>query len=637
MKWSIFHVVVMRFGIGIFDPVWLTHRIGLLSAIAAPSLKAQDWCADTVLLVQVDERLDEFWLERLRKVLTPLPVEIQKLELHGDRSRALTEYCVKRANENEYSHVLTTRMDDDDGLGRGTLEALRRGALKVLATGAETGLIVVENTIRYLADRNLGLRIGLTVPETAGLSVLTNRKVEWTAYRWSHKRAVEEVKKIGGKVVWLNEKEANGIYTIHRMSDSDYERRVVHMIKIGGMFELADGELERFGLGCERLMDWQAMDRYAPTLGAETTTGAIGAIEKLIAAERKGLGARKEKGSVRLRALLADRERLGEWVTQELAPQKGVAMGNIDGSGKRGIWEAKNEMWEDRLDAQRRFWESALTNGNQDQMVARKSLNRLLADLVLELVFELNPAAVLEVGAHGGEFSIAIRRKLPEAEIRAVEANPIVFSKYEEELARHRIDYKNLIVSDKEGERTLHVPKGSDGKIKTTMGSILLDKQSQDFDEHRVQSVRLDSLVEGEGENAMWVDVEGACLEVLAGGSKALSQCILFYAELEEKERWEGQATLATVGRRLREFGLIPILTDVQRKGWQSNVLFVRNTLLNDERVKATVERYFREGLALLGSPEEPEANRPAARKSKDKDGARTQVPATTPEPAVAG
>lgn len=597
IKNPIFHVVVMRFGIGIFDEVWLRHRFGLLASITIPSLRQQNWTKNILLLVQVDELISDVWLKRLENLLIGLPFHIQKLKLHADRGLGLLMFCGEK-NASGSLYRLTTRIDDDDALTRFAINEIHNEALRAINKGVMFSAFAIEKNIRFLADRNLAIKGESKDPETAGLSLLTPADSDKTIYSYNHKKVVSESNGEGWPLFWIDESRAKNLYTIHRMSDSDYEARTKSFLEKDVAYSFTREDFAEFGIDEEKLIDWLKIDNFAPTLGSQKTLVLVGAIEKEIKIEQKRLKKVGEKTSQLLCRLYGDRMNAGSKITSLLSSK--------DKKIEHGIYrELLGNVLIDTLSLEERIKELAKQKAYLENLVARhadnnkagirSALTELLSNFFVDLAKKVKPGLILEIGAHGAEFSTRMKAQLPMSTVLAFEANPEVYSRYKENVAMHNVEYLNVIISDSDGFRTLYVPKNQSGEDKKTMGSILLDAKASAFTEYSVRSYRLDSFISESLKNIMWVDVEGACLEILNGADHLLSKCMVFYAELEEIARWEGQATFGQVVDKLGSFGLVPIIADVQRSKWQSNVLFVNKSILSCDFLLMIIDAFVNE------------------------------------------
>jgi FkbM family methyltransferase len=231
-----------------------------------------------------------------------------------------------------------------------------------------------------------------------------------------------------------------------------------------------------------------------------------------------------------------------------------------------------------------------------------KQVHGALLNAYVAITRSLAPDSVVEVGAHEARFSRAAKRGLKDKQVVAFEANPDVWNTHKDRLAGEGVDYRNLAISDAPGSLTLKVPMVRGEEARTT-GSLRTLSSATDFVEHTVEAVRLDDL--GFGSSVLWIDVEGATGEVLAGGEEMLKSCLAIMVEVEADERWPGQMVATDVLSYLAERGFVAIMRDVQRS-WQYNVVLVREELLFDHRVAPFRSRYFSELRELAGFPAPP-------------------------------
>lgn len=222
---------------------------------------------------------------------------------------------------------------------------------------------------------------------------------------------------------------------------------------------------------------------------------------------------------------------------------------------------------------------------------ARRKYVELLAETVEQVIAALNPAIVLEIGAHEASFSRRMAKRLSGSRIVAFEANPDIHKRYRDKVLGSGVEFIHACVSNTTEPIRFNVPIKHD-RIKTTMGSILFDSQAHDHTSYEVNAVVIDEFLSASpGINAMWIDVEGAIKIVLDGARETLKNCVALFVELETVERWPGQALAHDVIPMLTDAGLIPLLADNQRE-WQFNVLFVRPEALRDPRIVQACNNY---------------------------------------------
>ncbi|MGG5811578.1 FkbM family methyltransferase [Falsiroseomonas sp. CW058] len=244
------------------------------------------------------------------------------------------------------------------------------------------------------------------------------------------------------------------------------------------------------------------------------------------------------------------------------------------------------------IDAQRRLLRRLLPADPAGAVAGRAAGAQRLTQAVAGVVQALAPATVLEVGAHEGSFSKGIKSLLPAARVVAFEANPVVHGRHAEAMAAAGVEYLQQCVSDRAGELTFNVPIRQNA-MKATMGSVLLDSRASEHAHYTVPAVTLDGfLAAGEGDVAIWIDVEGAVAQVLAGGRATLRRCVALFMELETVARWPGQSLAHDILPVLTAAGLVPVLADIQRE-WQFNALFVRPEALGNPAVAAAAAAYL--------------------------------------------
>lgn len=222
------------------------------------------------------------------------------------------------------------------------------------------------------------------------------------------------------------------------------------------------------------------------------------------------------------------------------------------------------------------------------------------------LCTRIQPAVVLEIGAHEAGFSTWAAQQFPQARVTAFEANPHVHAKFADRLAETSVDYLNLAVGPVNGEIELTLPlevAGKARKLTSRMASLNVHTRASDSVAVPVQSTRLDDhLTLGEGERVVaWIDVEGANDVVLQSGPEVLDRTDALHIEVEHEMTWEGQWLDTDVAVHLRRHGLVPVARDHKRRH-QYNVVFARAGLI--ERDPLITEQ----AAALLRRGKQPES-----------------------------
>lgn len=232
-----------------------------------------------------------------------------------------------------------------------------------------------------------------------------------------------------------------------------------------------------------------------------------------------------------------------------------------------------------------RTWEAS----SRMSPVGKPRLQQRFLDYFRWLCRLIEPAVVLEIGAHEAAFSQWARTALPDARVQAFEANPHVHAKYADEVTAAGVDYRNLAVGPVTGELELNLPLEIAGQPRTLdsrMASIAVHRETGDSVTVTVPSVRLDDHVElGADDRAVaWIDVEGANDAVLRSGPGVLDRLDAMHIEVEGSPTWEGQWLDTDVAHHLAGHGLVPVARDLQ-KPYQYNVIYVRSALILEPKV----------------------------------------------------
>jgi FkbM family methyltransferase len=195
-----------------------------------------------------------------------------------------------------------------------------------------------------------------------------------------------------------------------------------------------------------------------------------------------------------------------------------------------------------------------------------------------DIVAAERPVAFIEVGAFEASASLEVRTRLPDARIVAFEANPKNHARLSREVdfAAKRVEYLNLAVSDREGALEFDLgATGADGISKK--GSVLRRTSAASVQLVLVPSVSLDAFFREAmpASCALWIDVEGASRQVLAGAGEILARSRAVMIEVEDREFWAGQWLAQDVDRFLRAAGFRLIARDHEYRH-QHNAIYTR-------------------------------------------------------------
>ena len=226
---------------------------------------------------------------------------------------------------------------------------------------------------------------------------------------------------------------------------------------------------------------------------------------------------------------------------------------------------------------------------------------RQLQEIFHRLFDFLQPNLFMDVGAHDGAASLAIRKRSPNCIIHAFEANPQIFAKNKPRLEAEGVRSWNLAVSDACGRAIVYAPltlsqrfidrevipasvrKETENTGKT---SLLLRNEDATYREFDVEAVTLDSFAETHIPDwhqrtvFLLIDVEGASDRVISGAAQFLERTSVIFMETEGCPFWKEQANLSTVTARLMDAGFLPIARDREYGNKQFNILYVHENAL---------------------------------------------------------
>lgn len=202
--------------------------------------------------------------------------------------------------------------------------------------------------------------------------------------------------------------------------------------------------------------------------------------------------------------------------------------------------------------------------------------------LFTDLLRRAEARTFLEIGCHEAEASVRFVTEKPCRVAHAVEANPYVFERTRAALTSDRIVLHNAAVSDRRGRMTFNVP------VDPTLahfGSLKQREGNARTQPVEVDAITLDDVAQaaavalpGPRDVGLWIDVEGAALEVLLGGQTALARVAAAYLEVQDSNVFEqGGDALAVIAHLVAQ-GFVPVARDNQFPG-AFNLLFAHHTL----------------------------------------------------------
>ena len=218
----------------------------------------------------------------------------------------------------------------------------------------------------------------------------------------------------------------------------------------------------------------------------------------------------------------------------------------------------------------------------------RQNPRRLLAHMVRH---GLNIASVIHCGAHLGQ-ERGFYADIGAEDVLWIEGSPVTFARLEASLDedRHagRLNGRHqavnaLLFAESGRELTLH-GFSNDGESNSIYHSTqsFADRWSairETGADERMVSSTLDQIARHylpEGADLLVLDLQGAELSVLSGGSAALSRAVAVICEVSKLPIYEGGALYPDVVRVMAEAGF----RDMHRAHTVGDVLFIRQDLL---------------------------------------------------------
>ncbi|KLK90553.1 methyltransferase [Microvirga vignae] len=185
---------------------------------------------------------------------------------------------------------------------------------------------------------------------------------------------------------------------------------------------------------------------------------------------------------------------------------------------------------------------------------------------IISLLQKPNPV-VLEIGCNDGTDTRRFLRLCPKAQLYCFEPDPRAAARFKKnmDLYLEKVKLFEIAISDRNGRTDFH-PSNGDGNAKEwdLSGSIRRPKNHLvEYDWVRfdhpisVETRRLDDWCSEANLNTIdfiWMDVQGAESDVIAGGRQTLSKTRFIYTEYSDRELYEGQLSLQAILELLPSF-----------------------------------------------------------------------------------
>jgi FkbM family methyltransferase len=209
-----------------------------------------------------------------------------------------------------------------------------------------------------------------------------------------------------------------------------------------------------------------------------------------------------------------------------------------------------------------------------------------LVQLFHGIVDRIEATLLFEIGAHMAETSRHfIFAKPGHRKAIAFEANPKVCDRFRAEHPDSPVIYRAQAIGATTGHVTFYAPDVEHLEI---WGSIRKRRKFDKVTEISVEMVPLNRAWQDAGTGvaphsaALWVDVEGAALEVLQSGADTLPRHVgVIFTEVNDVAAYEGAATSFALFEYLIETGFVPLARDNE---WfdARNAIFVHESRIAD-------------------------------------------------------
>ena len=195
----------------------------------------------------------------------------------------------------------------------------------------------------------------------------------------------------------------------------------------------------------------------------------------------------------------------------------------------------------------------------------------LTAAMIAELVDRPEPT-LLEIGCNDGLDTLQFLAAMPRARVFCFEPDPRAIARFKANLGERlgQVELFEVAISDRSGMVTFHVshgdapdlPDGWDrsGSIRLPAQHLALHPWVKFPKSIEVPTCRLDDWAGEQGVDAVdfiWMDVQGAEGDVLAGAQGVLTKTRYLYTEYDDRELYQGQLPLAGILKLLPEFQIL--------------------------------------------------------------------------------
>ncbi len=220
------------------------------------------------------------------------------------------------------------------------------------------------------------------------------------------------------------------------------------------------------------------------------------------------------------------------------------------------------------------------------QGIPAVTTSQLSIDYIKEIIARPDPV-ILDIGCNNGDSTLKFLTAYENASIYCFEPDPRAIKRFKINLkGYHQVKLYEIAISSRNGFITFHQSGGQSEKHKPVegwdlSGSIRKPKEHLKVypwctfeNQIEVPTMTLDHWLEQEQIKLIdfiWMDVQGAEMDVYEGAHEALSKTRFLYTEYDDKEMYVGQKNLSTIKKHLTQFRIL--------KRFPQDVLFAHRTL----------------------------------------------------------
>ncbi len=209
------------------------------------------------------------------------------------------------------------------------------------------------------------------------------------------------------------------------------------------------------------------------------------------------------------------------------------------------------------------------------QGLPQVSNSKITKEIIQECIDKPNPT-ILEIGCNDGKHTLWLLEIFEKPKIYCFEPEPRAIAKFKEKVGqRSNVNLFEMAISDKNGNVTFyqsggHVnkeaaqanPEGWDesGSIRQPKNHTVVMPWITFKETITVNSSTLDTWCKEHGIDVIdfiWMDVQGAEMDVFRGGQKTLKNTRFIYTEYSNRELYKGQYTLKKLLSQLRDFEVL--------------------------------------------------------------------------------